>query len=75
MYFVKSWSVYPIFVYVKEKRCNETSYVLFNTVGKFFLVFMLPLLCKGHYIEIFVFWRRVGGLGKSRKATGWLAMF
>ena len=44
VYFVKSWTVYPVYVYVKEKRCNETRFVLFNTVGNFFLVFMLPLL-------------------------------
>ena len=69
MYFVKSWAVYLVYVYVREKRCNETRFVLFNTVGKFFPVFMLSLLCKGYNIEFIVFWRRVGGLGKARKAT------
>ena len=75
MYYVKFWTVYPVSVYVREKRCNETRFVLFNTVGKFFLVFILPLLCKGYYIAFIVFWRRVGGPGKARKVTAWLGMF
>ena len=36
---------------------------------------MLSLLCKGYYIEIIVFWRRVGGPGKARKATALLGIF
>ena len=49
--------------------------LFFNTVIKFFPVFMLPLLCKGYYIEFIVFWRRVGGPGKAKKATARLGMF
>ena len=55
MYFVKSWTIYPVSVYVKENRCNETRFVLFNTFGKFFPFFMLSLLCKGYYVELLCF--------------------
>ena len=37
--------------------------------------FYVAFLCKGYYIEFIMFWRRVGGPGKARKATAWLGMF
>ena len=35
--------------------------------GKFFLDCMLPLLYRGYYIEFIMFWKRVGGVGNSKK--------
>ena len=42
---------------------------------KFFLDFMLPLLYRGYYIEVIVFWKRVGGTGNARKTIAWLSRF
>ena len=49
MYFVKFRAVYLISIYVKEKRCNETRFVLFNTVGKFF-----QFLCCLYYVKAII---------------------
>ena len=37
--------------------------------------FYVAFIMQGYYIEFTVFWRRVGGPRKARKATAWLGIF